>query len=560
MTWDQEADVVCVGSGAGGLGAAVAAAEAGAMVILVEKAGVIGGASAISSGQVWTGANHLEPGLGLADSEAEVTQYLEGLSNGLAVPALLQTFAMRGAEAVRFFGDVIGIPFTVARGVPDYYYPILPGAKPEGRYLEVEPFEASRLGDWADRVATSPYGDGYSYTMSGEWAAHVFGGEPIWECLARHRGKDERCSGAGLIAHLMEAALKRGVDVRLETAAVRLVGESGAVAGVVVSGPGGETRIRTRRGVVLAAGGYDRNSEFVRAFEALPESGTMCPPECEGDHLTLAADMGVIPIAARAPGQTPTFVGYKVPGEEIFGLPSYRMLLPGSPHSIVVNKTGRRFADDSFYPDVVTKVARFDGQGEGRGTVNWPAWLVFDQDMVDKYGLLPTYPGQPLSPGMAVSAGSLGELAAATGIDAEGLAATVARFNGFCAAGVDDDFGRGNVPWGRLMTGDARIKPNPNLAPVERGPFYAIKLEHVGMSVGSTGLPIDEQARVMNARGQPVPGLFAAGNAASWQDIGGGYNSGISLTRGLLQGYLAARAMTAGDNRTRSDGASAARG
>lgn len=550
MTWDQDVDVVCVGSGAGGLGAAVAAAECGATVILAEKAALIGGASAISSGQVWTGDNHLEPAAGLADSQAEVTQYLNGLSNGLAVPALLKTFAARGAEAVRFFDDVVGIPFTVARGVPDYYYPILPGSKPDGRYLEVEPFEGSNLGEWADKVATSPYGDGYSYTMSGEWVGHQTGGEPIWECLARHRAKDERCSGAGLIARLMQAALKRGVDVRLNTAAVRLINEDGAVAGVILSGPEGETRVRTRLGVVLAAGGYDRNAEFVRAFEAVADAQTMCPPECEGDHLVMAAEMGAIPIAARAPSMTPTFVGYKVPGEQIYGLPSYRMWLPGTPHSIVVNKTGRRFADDSFYPDVVTKVARFDGQGQG--TVNWPAWIVFDQDFIDKYGLLPTYPGQPLPEGMAVSAPSLRALADAVGIDADGLDATVTRFNGFCAEGVDEDFGRGTTPWGRLMTGDPNLKPNPNLAPIQRGPFHAVKLEHVALSVGSTGLPIDVDARVLNARGQPVPGLFAAGNAASWRDIGGGYNSGISLTRGLLHGYLAARAMTAGGNRARS--------
>src|SRR3546814_11165816 len=122
-------------------------------------------------------------------------------------------------------------------------------------------------------------------------------------------------------------------------------------------------------------------------------------------------------------------------------------LLPGTPHCIAVNRYGERFANDGFYPDVATKVARFDGQEQGQP--NWPAWIVFDQNMVDKYGMMPTWPGQPLSEGMAVSANTLAELARTVGIDAEGLERTVARFNGFCETGVDEDFARGSVPWGR---------------------------------------------------------------------------------------------------------------
>jgi hypothetical protein len=265
----------------------------------------------------------------------------------------------------------------------------------------------------------------------------------------------------------------------------------------------------------------------------------MCPPTVEGDHLAMAAAVGAIPYAARAPAQTPVFIGYKVPPERVYGRQSHRMLLPGTPHSIVVNRRGRRFANDSFYPDVATRVGRFDGQQAGMA--NWPAWLVFDERMREKYGLIPALPGEQLPEGMAVSAGSLAELAVLAGIEPAGLEAEVARFNGFCVSGVDADFARGAVPWGQLMTGDPGLRPNPNMATLAKAPFHAVKLERVVMGVPTVGLKVDERARVIDARGRPVNGLYAAGNATAWLDIGGGYNSGIANTRGLLQGYLAAR-------------------
>ena len=206
-----------------------------------------------------------------------------------------------------------------------------------------------------------------------------------------------------------------------------------------------------------------------------------------------------------------------------------------------MNRTGQRFCDDSFYPDLATKVARFDGQEQG--LPNWPAWIVFDQNLVDKYGFMPTWPGQPLSEGVATWASTLGELAERIGIDAAALERTVARFNGFCETGVDEDFARGTVPWGRIMTGDPRLA-NPNMAPLEKAPFYAVKLERVTMGVPTAGLPIDIDGRVLDARDRPIAGLYAAGNSAAWLDIGGGYNSGIANTRGMLYGYLAVLHMT----------------
>ena len=178
------------------------------------------------------------------------------------------------------------------------------------------------------------------------------------------------------------------MTMRTSAAVTDLVVEHGQVKGVVIRDLDGDKRIRANFGVVLATGGYDWKPEYVRAFDALPVAGSMAPPTVTGDHIAMAAKLCAITVPARAPAQSPIFLGYKVPGELIYGQASYRMYLPGVPHSIAVNRHGRRFANDGFYPDVATKVARFDGQEQGQP--NWPAWIVFDQAMLDKYGLLPS--------------------------------------------------------------------------------------------------------------------------------------------------------------------------
>lgn len=541
VQWDEDFDVVCVGSGLGGMSAAITAAERGARAIVLEKFELLGGVSALSSGQLWLGNHHLQEAAGIEDNDADVGTHLSRLGQGFATPDRREVFVTRSREALRYFTDVIGIEMMVVRGLPDYYHPAVPGSRAEGRYVEVKPFKDERLGDLAPLVLTSPYGDGYSYTTSNEWVSMQSGGEHVGACLQRHLEAGERCAGAGLAAAQVAAARDRGVEMRVSSAVTELVIADGEVVGVVVDGPSGARRIRARLGVVLATGGYDWKPAFVRAFDALPEAGSMAPPTVSGDHIVMASKAGAIAMPARAPSQSPIFIGYKVPAETIYGKPSSRMWLPGAPHSIAVNRYGKRFANDAFYPDVATKVARFDGQEQGQP--NWPAWVIFDQEMVDKYGMMPTWPGQPLSEGMATSADSLEALAQAVGIDAEGLAATVARFNGFCVTGVDEDFARGTVPWGRIMTGDPS-RANPNLGPISRAPFYAVKLERVNMGVPTAGLSIDTDGRVLDAHDQPVSGLYAAGNSAAWLDIGGGYNSGIANTRGMLYGYLAALHMT----------------
>ncbi|OCK82588.1 fumarate reductase/succinate dehydrogenase flavo protein-like protein [Lepidopterella palustris CBS 459.81] len=544
MTWDEEYDIVCVGSGVGGLAAALTGAENGAKAIVLEKFNVLGGVSALSSGQLWPGPTHVSEEAGIKDDPQDAQAYVDHLSQGFGDPEVRKAYFARSREAIRFFTDKIGLELEVIKGLPDYYYPAVRGSAPEGRYLETKPFPAKKLGEWASKVMKSPFGDYYVYTTSNEYiASQIRGGESMGACFHRHIAADERCAGAGVAAALVYAALQRDIQLRLETKVIDLVIEDGKVTGVVARDSKGTKQIGARSGVVLATGGYDWRPDLVRSFDALPVAGNMTMPTITGDHITMAAKAGVIPIPSRSPTQSPIFIGYGVPSETIYGRQSSRLLTPGHPHTIIVNSKGHRFANDSFYPDVATKVGRFDGQEDGMP--NWPAWLIFDQNFVDRYNLLPNFPGMPLPEGMAVESNSLHGLAEATGIDAAGLAETIERFHGFCKTGVDEDFGRGTVPWGRIMTGDFNL-PHPNFAEIEKAPFYAVKLQRVTMGVPTAGLPINGNGSVINASGAVVPGLYATGNSAAWSDWGGGYNSGIAGMRGVLYGYLAALDMTKG--------------
>jgi 3-oxosteroid 1-dehydrogenase len=542
MSWDAEFDVVCVGSGVGGLTAAAVAADGGASVLLLEKSDLIGGVTARSGGQMWVGGSHLERQLGIDDSTTEVAAYLDGLSQGRGEPDVKDAFVHRSPEAVEFVAEKLGIELEVIRGLPDYYFPMVAGSKAEGRYTEIAPFDASRIGDWASRCVVSPYSDFYSYATFAEILQSKAGeGAPIGDVLAGHRERDERCAGSGLVAALLEACLKRHVEVWTGAAATRLVHDGDALGGITVRTSSGQRQVRARQGVLLATGGYDWNSDFMRSFESLSDTGSMTEPTIEGDHLTLAAEYGAIGVPSRLPSQTPIFIGYEFPGQAVDGHPLHRSWSPGHPHSMIVNRAGHRFADDAFYPDVVAAVGRFVGRTPG--SPNWPAWLIFDQNFLDKYGLPPAPIGGPLPDGLGVSSDTIEGLADAAGIDASGLAESVTKMATFAATGVDADFGRGDRPWSRTMIGDRHVTPNPNLAPIDRAPFYAVRMKRVAMGVPTTGLRTDACGRVIDARGSVVPKLHAVGNAAAWLDIGAGTNSGFANTRGMTFGYLSALTM-----------------
>jgi 3-oxosteroid 1-dehydrogenase len=531
------------------MSAAITAADAGLRALVVEKDDKAGGVQALSSGQIWLGATHLQSASGHRRDAREFAHYLDHLIAGTCTARPCETCSSIAAtKHCAFLGERIGIPFMMVRGLPDYFYP---SHRRQSRGRPIHRGQTLRrpaLGEWAPRCGTVPYGVGYSFTTSSEWVAMQVQQRPI------HR----RLSAASIWPRMSAAparALRLGCSKPRSIEALRCCSRVPRRSSCTRPAASRAQCSRHRavrltcgasRGVVLATSGYDWNADLVRAYEALPQAGSMCPPTVEGDHFRARGrDWSHSHCRARTRAD-PHFRRLSRAERENTrpALASHAVAGTSRTPSSSMPK-GMRFCDDGFYPNVAVKVARFDGVDAGMP--NWPAWLIFDDDFREKYGLLPAYPGQPIPEGAALQAANLNALARAAGIDTEGIAATVKRFNEFAATGVDLDFGRGTVPWGRIMTGDPRRIRIGTWVPLRARTFYAVKLERVIMGVPTVGLQIDTHAQVVDARGKPVPGLYAAGNSAAWSDIGGGYNSGIANMRGLLQGYVAARCMT-GEN------------
>jgi 3-oxosteroid 1-dehydrogenase len=241
-----------------------------------------------------------------------------------------------------------------------------------------------------------------------------------------------------------------------------------------------------------------------------------------------------------------TSLGILVPGEEDEeGKPLWRSALPviGQPHTIVVNRAGRRFGNEAFYRSFYYMIDIIDGGDQTHP--NFPCWVVIDSQVREKYPFASLTPGQDWPEGFGAQASTIAELARKIGVDVAGLDETVRRFNGHAEKGHDPDFGRGSHPWSAWMCGDPNHKPNPNLGPLLKPPFYAVALHRMGgTAIPSAGLLTDQHLRVLDWNDKPVEGLYAAGNSVARMETGAVMQSGISNARGMTHGWLAARHAT----------------
>ncbi|WP_176562051.1 FAD-dependent oxidoreductase [Mycolicibacterium palauense] len=524
----EEYDVVIIGSGIAGTSAALAAHAEGLSAVILEKGAKAGGGTTYSYGGLWLGCTHLQREAGLEDDLDDVIAYMRHLGGGYEVPAQQQVYIEQGPVALEYFHR-LGVPFQLVRGLPDHYHGHAPGSRAEGRMVETALISTDDLGDWKDKVDVSPeLPMGVTFEEAIAWGGIGNARNYDAETMAQRRAANLRGFGAGLAANFIKLLLDRQVPILLETPATRLIREGGRVVGVEADRGGVPTVFRARRGVVLAGGGYEANPELINRFEDVTGWVSMFPDTLTGDPLMMATELGAGVHVIRR--HMALFLGFPMPATK--ENPRAFLRLAGiqelsKPHTLVVNRAGHRFADESYFQSILDALRDFD-VWEHRYT-NQPCYLVFDSQYTAKYSFGGFEVGYV--PDWVQRADTLDELAAKIGVDAENLVHSVQRLNKFAEAGVDEDYQRGEAPWAQYYTGDL-TSSNPNLGPVGEGPFYGVELKPSGLS--SAGLMTDPHARVLTSRGVPIEGLYASGNNAAFVDYGSGYQAGYSLARSII--------------------------
>lgn len=528
--WNHETDVVVLGSGAAGLTAALAAVANGAAVEVYEKAATVGGTTAVSGGIVWIPAHDRCPDGDLSVDDA--LAYLRAQSLGVMDDDLVDTFVRTGPAMLDFVEAHSDLRFSVAEGFPDYK-PELPGGRPGGgRSLSAAPFDLARLGPWSDRITSFP-ADFSNVGIDAETRAriHATGTDPDADlCVA----------GTALVAGLLKGLLDAGVEPKTNARAHQLIAEDGRIAGVRINRDGNDIRVRSRRAVILGTGGFEWDTTLVEAFLRGPMRGAVSPPNNTGDGLRMAMAHGA---ALANMGEAWWVPIVQIPGDTIDGHPRSRSvrLERTRPRSIIVNRAGKRFVNEAGeYNSMAGPFQYLDPKG---GYVNDPAWIVFDSLHLKRYGFLGVEPDGPVPDWFAQSA-DLTELGTKTGIDADGLARTLADWNRHVADERDPDFGRGASAYDGYWGDDkAATAAGKTLGPIDTAPYYA-----VGVSIGAMGTKggprTDRDGRVLHVSGEPIPGLYAAGNAmagATGKAYGGaGGTLGPAMVFGVRAGHAAA--------------------
>ncbi|MDN0077456.1 FAD-dependent oxidoreductase [Crenobacter sp. SG2303] len=554
-------DVVVVGSGAGALASAIAAHAQGLSVLVVEKSDRYGGTSAVSGGGVWIPCNHQIAALGGEDNRADALTYLKSSTRGMVAEAKLEAYVDNAASMLRWFEEHTHVRF---RSLPLYadYYQALPGSRPGYRTMDPEAFDAAELGEEFFNMREPSPGTlvGGRLAMTAADAHRMVSKEKGWMKLLgglmarywldiawrRRTRRDRRLAlGNALIGRLRRTMLDRNIPLWLNTALVDLVERDGRISGLVIEHKGQRQTLTARRGVILGAGGFERNQALRERFLPNPtQSGwTAAPPTNTGDALLAGLKLGAATDLTDHAWWAPTM---HVPGEEKQRALFMERALPGC---VMVNGQGRRFVNEAApYTDIV--YAMYDDHARTGRSV--PAWLVFDARFRSCYPIGPLLPGM-VQPDFRVPehwwgtmihrATTLDALAEQIGVDAAGLADTVARMNGYAERGEDLEFGKGGNAFDRYY-GDPDIKPNPCLAPILKAPFYAVRVD-AGDIGTKGGLLTDEYARVLREDGSAIVGLYAIGNTAA-SVMGPTYpGAGSTLGPAMTFGYIAAHHLAA---------------
>ncbi|MBN9410640.1 MAG: FAD-dependent oxidoreductase [Burkholderiales bacterium] len=561
MSAELQCDLLVVGSGAGGLSAAVTAAHLGLSVIVVEKEPQYGGTTAWSGGWMWVPRNPLAREAGIDEpAEAPLAYLREELGARFDEPRA-RAYLDAAPRMVEFFRRHTALQFIDGNAVPDFHGR-QPHAATGGRSVCAAPFDGRRLGPRLAQLKpplaeTTLWGMGIASGAELRHYLNALHAPRSFFYVARRvlahardrlvHGRGQRLvNGNALVAALAASAFEAGVAMLLDTAARELLrDEEGRVNGARVQGADGAWRdIRAARGVVLACGGFPHDT--ARKRDLLPHAPTghehwsAAARSATGDGLRMGERAGarVRGDLAHAAALAPVSLVPRADGS-VAHFP--HLIERAKPGVIAVTAAGRRFVSeaDSYYD--FTR-ALIDATPTGQPV---QAWLVADHAFVRRYGLGAAKPApMPLATHLASGylqrAPTLAALAAQCGIDAAALEATVERYNAQARSGHDDDFAKGETPYNRVQGDASRGLPNPCMAPLARGPYYAVRV--VPGSLGTfAGLACDAQARVLGADGAPIAGLYAAGNDMASIMQGHYPSGGITLGPAMTFGFLAAQ-------------------
>ena len=540
-TWDREVDFLVVGSGGGGMAAALTAHDEGLSTLIVEKAHKYGGSTGISGGGIWIPNNPTLRAAGHDDSRESIRRYLDALTEGKVPAARLDAYVDNGPAAMELLGRSKWWKLFWTKGYADYH-PEYDGGRPLGRSVECKPFDTRKLGEdeefqrpnsmkgplglW---ITAADYRDlaMVKRTWRGRWKSVV----AAWRVSSNVvRRRHMATGGRALVARLRMSLKDAGVDLWLDTPMTSLVVEDGRVVGIEVAREGRTQRIRGRHGVLLACGGFDHDPQLRE--EWLPEGGrenhSLGAVENTGDGIKAGLALGAAVDFMDDAWWMPSV---EHPSGASIPLVSERAI----PGQVIVDTEGKRFTNEaSPYVNFV------HDQLDGKHLVTW---CVMDARARSRYPYAQILPGVPFpksfyEAGTVHKASTLRELAVAIDVPEDNLVATVERFNGFVESGVDDDFGRGGSVYDHYY-GDPTL-PNPNLDRVDKAPFYAIRIE-IGDLGTKGGLVCDEVGRVLREDGSIIDGLYATGNASASVMANEYAGPGATIGPSIVFGYIAAR-------------------
>ena len=571
---DAEYDVVVVGAGGAGLSAALFAAIDGARVLIVEHTEFVGGTTAWSAGTTWVPGTHHGTQLNPTDTLEAAGTYLDAAIGNHAHPAMRAAFLQYGAEAVQRIETHSEVRYRPCAKHPDYISD-LPGSTINGRALEPLPFDARKLGRYFGLVRP-PIPEftvlggmmvdrndiNNLLAMTRSWAALRHSAKIIGR-HARDRIRYPRGTrwvmGNALVGRLLYSlSLRPNVTLALQNSVCDLgaatLPRTLRIACTAPQGPGKHggqsTQVRVRKGVILASGGFNRNPQLREKM--LPGADiAWCPaaPGHTGEAHHLALQQGAhyaeggasnafwapVSLRQRADGSTAVFPHF--------------VMDRAKPGFITVNQAGQRFVNESTSYHLFGLAMQDAQRRNGGSPSSIPAYLICDADALQRYGMGMVRPGGGglqafLDDGYLTSAPTLAELARKLGIAATGLEASVAQMNRYAENGDDPEFKRGVTAYQQNIGDATRGGKNPNLGPIAKAPFYAVRL-FPGDIGASTGFATNANGCMLDGQGQPMPGLYAIGN--DMQSIMGGVYTapGITIGPGLVFAYLATRHMRA---------------